>query len=71
MNRIVMAVALAAVLFAPSSSILSDGNAITNSDIVFQFLGVGEMAVYTAGNNPVGYYKTLGQGGTLTPCCAT
>jgi hypothetical protein len=55
-----------------SASILSDGNAVTNSGIAFWFLSVGAgTIVCTTSNDSVGYYKTLVQGGTLTPCCAT
>ena len=53
------------------ASILSDGNTITHSDIVFHFIGGAMEFIYTAGNNTVGYYNILVQpGGTLTPCCA-
>lgn len=52
------------------ASILSDGNTLTYNDIVFIF-GVpgGGMAIFTPGNNTVGYYGTLVDGGVLTSCC--
>ena len=52
------------------ASILSDGNTLTYNDIVFIF-GVpgGGMAIFTPGNNTVGYYNTLVDGGVLTSCC--
>lgn len=54
-----------------SASIVSDGNAIMDADTVLRFLGAGAgSTIYTAGNNSVGYYKNLVEGGVLTPCCA-
>ena len=53
-----------------NTSLLSDGNTITYSNIVFQFgPGIGVQAIFTPGNNTAGYYGTLVQGGTLTTCC--
>lgn len=52
-----------------NASILADGNTITYSATVFFLSGAGTRTIYTAGNNTVGYYGTLIQGGVLTPCC--
>ena len=52
-----------------NASVLSDGNTITYSTIVFKVTSLGIAAIFTPGNNTVGYYGTLIQGGTLSPCC--
>lgn len=52
-----------------NASVLSDGNTITYSTIVFKVDSLGVAAIFTPGNNTVGYYGTLIQGGTLSPCC--
>ncbi len=54
-----------------NASILADGNTITYSDMVFFLGGAGTHAIFTAGNNTIGYYGTLIQGGVPTPCCNT
>jgi Right handed beta helix region len=54
-----------------NASILADGNTITYSAMVFFLSGAGTRAIFTAGNNTVGYYGTLILGGVLTPCCNT
>ena len=54
-----------------AASILSDGNTLTYNYTVFYF-GVacgGGCAIYTPGNNTVGYFGTFVSGGALTPCC--
>jgi hypothetical protein len=54
-----------------STSILSDGNTVTFSAIGFHFLGMGgSEALFTAGNNTLGYINQAVKGGVLTPCCA-
>jgi len=52
-----------------NASILSDRNTITYSTIVFKIDTIGIAAIFTPGNNTVGYYGALIQGGTLSPCC--
>jgi hypothetical protein len=54
-----------------TSSILSDGNTFMFNDIVFIFSlsGSGVTAIFTPGNNTVGYFGTLVDGGALTSCC--
>jgi len=55
-----------------TASILSDGNTLTYNGIAFYLdaaCGSG-CAIYTPGNNTVGYFGTFVSGGVLTPCCA-
>jgi hypothetical protein len=53
-----------------TASILSDGNTITYSTVVFLFsFDPAGTVIFTAGNNTVGYYGTLQSGGTVTTCC--
>jgi len=58
-----------AVQTGGNGSILSDGNTIIYSTVVFTLVGPGVGAIFTPGNNTVGYYGTLVQGGVLSPCC--
>ena len=51
-------------------SVLSDGNSITRSNTVFSTAGSGTMAIFSAGNNTVGYYGSFVAGGVpVTQCC--
>jgi hypothetical protein len=53
-----------------NASILSDGNTITYSAVAFSLGDFGGVrAIFPPGNNTVGYYSTLVEGGVLTPCC--
>jgi hypothetical protein len=54
-----------------NASVLVDGNTITYSNTVFklEIYPASVAAIFTAGNNTVGYYGTLTQGGVLAPCC--
>jgi hypothetical protein len=53
------------------ATLLSDGNTIVHTEFtVFLFSGFGGTeAIYSPGNNTVGYYGNFIYGGTLTPCC--
>lgn len=59
---------VAAAYGVGSASILSDGNTITYATNVFTLRAPGA-TIFTAGNNTVGYYQALYDGGTLTSCC--